>query len=210
MTQALFGKRARLRRAPAGRALAAGFAVAALAATNSLAQSITVFGDPGGEACYRAASFGDTARSALDDCDAAIETGAMLRKDLAATHVNRGIILAARGDLSSALADYVEARRIRPGLPESYIGEGNTLFLMGDFNGALSAYATALDNGLSAKHAAHFNRGLALEHMGRLDEAEAAYAQAAELAPQWPQPRAHIERIHARRAAAEAAEAGTQ
>jgi tetratricopeptide (TPR) repeat protein len=76
--------------------------------------------------------------------------------------------------------------------------------LHGDFSAALNAYDTALENGLSARHAGYFNRGLVLEHMGRWDDAEAAYAEAAALAPDWRLPGEHIERVRQRRAAAAA------
>jgi tetratricopeptide (TPR) repeat protein len=160
-----------------------------------------VFGDPGGEACYRAASSGDRARSALDSCDAAIQSGRLRSRDLSATLVNRGIIHSDRGELNEALADYLEARRLTPGLPESYVGEGNVRFLAGQFQAALDAYDEALEMGLSTPHAAHFNLGLTYEQLGRWDEAEAAYREAASLAPEWPLPPAHIARVQQLRAA---------
>src|SRR5690606_28474710 len=89
--------------APARCAVAGALLAAMLAAPPTLAQAVTVFGDPGGEACYRAASFGDSARSALEACDSAIESGKLRRRDLSATYVNRGIIHADRGELDAAL-----------------------------------------------------------------------------------------------------------
>lgn len=178
--------------------------IAGVVAAPAGAQAVTVIGDPGGAACYRAAAFEPASRSGLDACDNAIDSGALLRRDLAATHLNRGIIRTERGDVDGALADYLEARRIRPNMPESYVGEGNVRFLHGDFSAALNAYDTALENGLSARHAGYFNRGLVLEHMGRWDDAEAAYAEAAALAPDWRLPGEHIERVRQRRAAAAA------
>jgi tetratricopeptide (TPR) repeat protein len=181
-------------------------ALAALLATApALAQAVTVIGDRGGAECYRAARVEDVSASALDACTYAIESGTLLRRDLAATHMNRGIILAARGELEAALADYREARRISPDLPESYVGEGNVRFFTGDYEAALAAYADALEHGLGPARAAHFNRGLTFEKLGLWDEAEAAYRQAAALSPGWGPPLAHLERLPSLRAAAERA-----
>ncbi len=176
-------------------------ALLAAAGSPALGQAVTVFGDPGGEACYRAASLGDSARSALEACDAAIESGQLRRRDLSATYINRGIIHSDRGELTQALADYREARRLSPGLPESFVGEGNVRFLSGDLEAALEAYETALAQGLRRPQVAHFNIGLVYEQMRRWDEAEAAYGEAAALAPEWPLPQAHIARVQQARAA---------
>jgi tetratricopeptide (TPR) repeat protein len=202
MTQALSAGHSFLGQMCARVVLASIFIVM-LTAPPAVAQAITVFGDSEGAACYRAASSELPSRSGLESCTDAIESGGMLRRDLAATYLNRGIIYAARGDVNAALADYLEAREIRPNLPESYVGEGNVRFLAGDFNAALDSYAAALEHGLKARHAAYFNRGLTFEQMGRWDEAEAEYSQAAALAPEWAAPQNHIERVRARRAAAE-------
>jgi tetratricopeptide (TPR) repeat protein len=177
-----------------------------LSAAPATAQAVTVIGDPGGEACYQAARLDNGSRTGLEACDHALDLNALSRRDRAATHLNRGIIHSARGNLNAAMADYLQAREIRPGMPESYVGEGNVRFLMGEFSAALDAYDMALELGLTSRHAAHFNRGLTFEQMGRWDDAEAAYGEASAIAPNWDSPRAHIERVQQRRAAEAAAQ----
>ncbi|MGD2133546.1 MAG: tetratricopeptide repeat protein [Maricaulaceae bacterium] len=172
----------------------------AFASTPAMSQMI-VFGDSGGHACYNAARTGNDSLGALDDCTHALETNLLNRRDRAATHHNRGIIHRLRGDLDAAMADYHESQRLEPDMPESYVSEGNVLYVMDDFDGALRAYDAALERDLPVAHVAHYNRGLVYEAMERLDAAEQAFNDAAAASPEWRLPQEGLARIAEKRAA---------
>ncbi len=176
---------------------AAAIIAATISASPSVAQSIAVYGDPGGSACFDAASAGDNSLSALQQCDLALSQMRLIGRDRTATHINRAIIRGLRGDHVGAHEDYLEARRAIPDLPESFVGEGNVAFIRGDFAAALSHYDRALELGLNDAHAGYFNRGLALERLGRPREAATAYQRALEYRPGWDIAEANLARVTA-------------
>lgn len=156
------------------------------------AQSMMVIGNnSSAEACYRsaglAAQFRHAELAALRSCNDAIEHGNLLLADLSATHVNRGIIHAARSDYELALADYRKAEKHVPNSPEVALNIGNLWFISGHFQQAIERYDFALKNELPKQHIAFFNRGMAFENAGKKERAAADYERALELAPEWDQ-----------------------
>ena len=106
-------------------------------------------------------------------------------RDIAALHINRGIILAGQEDYQAAFADYKTALDIKPSLPETYVNLGNLYFLGDNFDKAIEFYDKSLELGISKRHAAYLNRGMAHEKQGELDLAEVDYMQALTLMPEW-------------------------
>lgn len=156
------------------------------------AQSMMVIGNnSNAETCYRsaglAAQFKHADATDLRSCNDAIENGDLLITDLSATHVNRGIIHAARSDYEQALADYRKAEQREPNSPEVALNIGNLWFISGHFEEAIERYDFALKNQLPKRHVAYFNRGMAFENSGKKEQAAKDYKSALELAPEWDQ-----------------------
>lgn len=136
-----------------------------------------------------------TGRSSIERCTRALEYGNLGPSDTAATLVNRGILHAATGDYPAALKDYNRALEIKPRLAEPYIGRGNLVFMSQRYELAIEQYDTALSLGLRREHAGYYNRGLAFQKLGRLDEAEADFQRASELRPEWSLPQQKLREL---------------
>lgn len=154
-------------------------------------------GDTSARECYFAAS--TAARSDLADtaaigaCTRAIARSGLTQRDRMATFVNRGILYLAQRDLDAAAADFEAALALEPASGEVFVDRGNLLFLRGDYAAAVADYTRALELGLDLDYVAHFNRGMAFEHLRRPGEARADFQRAAILAPDWNQPRLRLE-----------------
>lgn len=149
-----------------------------------------------------AATLGNASREDLDTCARALDFTALRARDRAGTLVNQGIVAAALGEQDAAMASYERAIAMMPELPEPYVGRGNVLFLRGDLAGAVAEYDRAIALGISRRHIALLNRGMARERLGQLEAAEQDYREAQALAPEWPLPKPRIERVVAKRKAA--------
>ncbi len=165
-------------------------------------QSVTVLANNrDAQECYfnarQAIAVPDSASlSSQAPCDRALELGAtLIKRDLVAIHINRGIISAAREDYPAALADYKKAYDLNPELPEAHVNLGNLYFLANKMDKAVEFYSRALALGLGKAHVAYLNRGMAQESLGAYEPAEADYRQAIALNPDWALPRQKLERL---------------
>jgi tetratricopeptide (TPR) repeat protein len=90
----------------------------------------------------------------------------------------------ARGDVRAALTKYRDLQLQRPGVPELAVNVGNALQELGDIGRSLTSYQQALDGAKGkTRAAAYYDRGNALFHLGRLDDARAAYVDALKVDP---------------------------
>lgn len=157
-----------------------------VATASSASAQLIVLGAGDAAQCYNYAKAGNQGTlSAIKVCDAAF--GQMIsRNDLAATHVNRGILRMRKGDLIAATQDYEDALEIKPDLTEAYVNLGAALIHQDRLDEALVALTTALEDIESGTRAAALvNRAIIYD---RKDEARAAYKdlKAAEaLKPDW-------------------------
>lgn len=133
--------------------------------------------------CEAAALGGGDAARALGACDFALRDSTLGEEERARLQLNRGALSAARGDGRSAMTDLMAAQAMLGELPELHLTLSAAQIRVGDFDGALASARRALDLELEASHLAHFNSGIALERLGRHDEAYDAYSEAARLAP---------------------------
>lgn len=99
---------------------------------------------------------------------------------------NLGFALMDRGDLSSGIAQFNEALRIRPESAETHNGLGTALLKLGQPNAALDSFTTAvrLRPGFAE---AHSNRGMALAQLGRTEEAFIEFQRALQISPESPE-----------------------
>jgi len=102
--------------------------------------------------------------------------------DLATVLVYRGDAYAAQGEHDLALADFNEALRQNPYLPEAYAARGNLRRLLGDLYGAVEDHTAALQIEPEFLEA-YYNRALALEELHLLAEAEADLTRVLTLNP---------------------------
>lgn len=186
-----------------------------LAGTVAQAQSVTIFGGSSAQDCYDTAAFSvrisDASRADLRDCNDAIITGRLNRRDLTATYINRGIINVHIGDIEKAEQDYLTALDMSDRTPETFLNLGNLQFMMSNFHRAVADYDHAESLGFRQQHILFLNRGMALARLGSLDEAEAEYLKALELRPTWLQALDKLEDLNEkRRELAEAAAASAE
>ncbi|MFK8021364.1 MAG: tetratricopeptide repeat protein [Pseudomonadales bacterium] len=172
-----------------------------LPTAQSHSQSMMILGgNSHAEACYRsaglAAQFSHAGRDDLDECNKAIELGALALPDRVATYVNRGIVHAAREDYIAAVADYRRAEKMNPDSPEVAINMGNLWFLSGHYEEAVERYAFALENS-AERHLpiAHYNRGMALEKAGETSAAIKDYEAALTMSPEWARVQKRLDRL---------------
>lgn len=175
-------------------ALFAGFALGALA-TPAGAQSVTVFGNGAAQECYQAALYSDDSIDAVQTCDYALDNEALTRRDRAATHINRGVVLVARRSFQEAFDDYETAREMFPDMPEVYLNRGNVYFYAERWNDAIADYDQALELGIRQERVALFNRGMAYEYSGDLEAAEADYVATLEVSPEWGRVEVRLRRV---------------
>ena len=155
-------------------------------ATPAFAQyPVTVFGSGYARDCYVAVkSRTAVPASALQTCDIALRQEQLSKTNRAATLINRGIVHMREKNHDRAMQDYEAALRITPDMPEAKINLGAMLYYMGRYPDAVAA----LNEGVKianedARAAAHFNRALAYERMGDVDNAYADYKTALALRP---------------------------
>ena len=164
------------------------------------AQAVTIIGS-GEDArncsftAEAAANLNFTSKEDLEDCNRALEHGALSRRDKAATFVNRGIILVALERYQEAFSDYHRAMDLMPELPESYIGRGNIYFLAGKPRMAIDDYNKALELNISRDHIAYLNMGIVYENIKDYKHAEEYYRRALELFPDWGLAKNKLERL---------------
>jgi tetratricopeptide (TPR) repeat protein len=66
---------------------------------------------------------------------------------------------------------------------ETLLNQGNSFYLLKDFNGALKKYNDALELGINDISSVYFNKGLVFEKLGNTEEAVLFYKKAVSLNP---------------------------
>ena len=149
----------------------------ALCSAWSFAQSKTSFGSANATQCFIASG---NPSSLLDArvCSNAIRHDNLSKRDLAATHTNRGIILAAGGELRQALEDHNQAAQLKKDLSKIYINRGTVFHRLKEYEKALLDYQKALDLGGVPKDIVEYNRALSLLKIRKTKEALKALERA--------------------------------
>ncbi len=180
---------------------------AALAATCSAASAsaggsatVRVIGSSDARMCYEAAELPGAPRpSDMRRCDDAIQVGGLTREELAATHVNRGILKIRRGQIEAAIADFDAALTIDPNQPEAYLNKGFALMRREQPGEALGLFTVAIERSTIRPEVAHYGRATAHEALGDARAAYYDYRRASELAPQWREPLIDLARFRVTR-----------
>jgi tetratricopeptide (TPR) repeat protein len=150
----------------------------------SHAQTAFVLGGGLAADCFQAVKRNAPNRSTRALCDRALQQEALSQHDLTATLVNRGITALRSEDGAAALADFNAALRQDPAFAPAFLNRAGAYLQLGRFLDAKVDADTALGIGLKEDEwAAHFNKGVALENLGQIADAFAAFQRAAVLAP---------------------------
>lgn len=135
--------------------------------------------------CFQSVKTGNLGSiSAIRTCDEGIRE-ATLRADVAATHVNRGVLFMRKGETEKAIEDFEKGLKIRPEMSEAYINLGAALYFADRYDEALTALNTALEMNTEKRADALFNRALVLERQGDIRAAYYDLKEAIELRPDW-------------------------
>lgn len=153
---------------------------------------ISVTGNNNARQCFMEAA-SDGADSTA--CDKSLETEMLVGRDRAATYVNRAVVQTNAGNLRAALRDLERAESLRPDLGEIYASRGNVYFYQNSYEEALAEYDRGIEAGMQKLHAAHYDRGLALEQLGRIHEAKEAYRESIVHAPEFELAKARLSRL---------------
>ncbi len=173
---------------PLMQALTGGACGLAMAALLALAVSFAFSGralgqedDPRYECEAGARDTGATGR-ALGACDLLLRDASVTGETRARVLTNRAVMLLARGQGVEARTDLEQAVTLAPDLAEAWLNLSASQIATGSAQAAIETASRARDLGASPALAA-FNTGIALETLGRYEEAYAAYSEAAEQDP---------------------------
>ena len=163
--------------------------------------AVTVIGNSSARLCYQAAeSKAKPHPTTLARCDQALAVEPLVRYDIVATHVNRGILRLRLGRVDDAIADFDRAIAIDPDQAEAYLNKGMAKLHRPDgWTEALPLFETALEKQTSRPAIAYYGRAIAHEQSGNLRQAYLDYRQASALAPKWREPRTELARFTVRR-----------
>lgn len=149
----------------------------------NLSAAITVVGSSDAHICYKNAKYGYTTQSSIFTCLKAISEKTISKKDLDATRINLGIIYNNKSKPRMALEQFEIAFKNESMRAEVLLNQGNSLLLLKDYNGALEKYQASYENNLEDISAIYFNKGMAHEYLGNIDEAVSFYKKAVTLNP---------------------------
>ena len=150
--------------------------------TNSNA-AVTVFGDTDAATCYNHAKQGYSSRSSINICLDSLSEKPSVEADVYATRVNLGIIYNNGRKPNLALEQFDIAIKYESIKAETLLNQGNSLYLLKDFTGALSKYDEALENNIRDISSVYFNKGLVFEKMGNTQDAIVFYKKAVSINP---------------------------
>jgi tetratricopeptide (TPR) repeat protein len=120
----------------------------------------------------------------FESCNAALEVQALGRKEVAATHANRGILFAREGRLRAALQDHNRAVKLAPELSATWINRANVYMRAQRFPEALSDLDVAIRIADDRLGIAHYNRALLFQRIGDIESARLDAEKALNLHPE--------------------------
>jgi len=131
--------------------------------------------------CYDALNSGHD-KNAVDYCTKAISSGQLVKDDLVAALINRGVAFRNLGNSKLAVADYTAALKETPRDGMIYANRSNALRDIGDFERALEDGNKAIEFA-PRRSQSYFVRGAAYDALNRLESARKDYMQALTLEP---------------------------
>ena len=158
--------------------------------------SVIVVGNNSARLCYESAE--SPVLPTAEDfrrCDMALREEALVRDDIVATYVNRGILKLRRGQIEAAIVDFDRAIEMDPNQPEAYLNKGAALIRAENPGGALPLFTASLERNTARPEIAHYGRAIANESLGNARAAYDDYRRASELRPEWDEPLVELRRF---------------
>jgi tetratricopeptide (TPR) repeat protein len=134
----------------------------------------------------------------LDICTLAIEDEVSAFTDRAGSYNNRGVLYFDQGKYAEALADFDSALALMSNLAAAHINRGYTLVAQKRWADSLPSFDRGIDLVAPDPARAHYNRGIAHEELGHVRDAYYDYKKAAELDPEWEEPKRELARFQVR------------
>jgi tetratricopeptide (TPR) repeat protein len=162
----------------------------------AFAATTFLFGESAeGQACYEAAEAHDVTRG-LPHCDAAIKDSDPMSPNLAASYVNRGILMISARRYRAAIEDFGHALQLNPGQPEAYANRGNVNLLRGHAKAAIADYTRAIAGNCPKLFVVYYGRARAYDELGQIPEAIADLKAALALNPDFAEAQAALDAYH--------------
>lgn len=146
-------------------------------------------------ACSQFALDGRSDEYSLNTCTYALESEVLVKRDRAATLVNRGVIQLRRKKYEAANRDFDTAIRLAPGMGEAFVNRGAALIAQRRWEEGMADIDKGLTLGPDEPEKAYFNRALAWEALDDMEAAWRDYSKALELKPDWEAPRKELVRF---------------
>jgi tetratricopeptide (TPR) repeat protein len=157
--------------------------------------SVTVVGDTSAAGCSEAAVNRRADDDSMQLCNQAIDDGALNRRNLTATYINRGDILMNRREYAAARADFERAIQLDPSVGEPWMDRGAINIIEHRFQEGIADTTKGLALGLEDPAKAYFNRAVAYEGIDDEKSAYFDYQQALVLKPDWAAPKRELMRF---------------
>ena len=159
--------------------------VFSISITASASAQIVVQNGGAARDCYMSTNAGNPGRiGAIQTCHNALSEY-LPKKDLAATHVNLGVLLMRKGDHAEAQKHYAKAIKLRPALAEAYINHAASLIYAADYSAAVTSLDKAIELGTEKMPEALYNRAVAYDRLENYNGAYKDLKRALELRPDW-------------------------
>lgn len=135
--------------------------------------------------CYVSTKTGNPGRiGAIETCRTALSEF-LPTKDLAATHVNLGVLLMRKGDYAESQEQYAKAIKLRPTLAEAHINHAASLIYTANYSAAVTSIDKAIELGTDKMPEALYNRAVANDRLENYKGAYSDLKQALRLRPDW-------------------------
>lgn len=134
----------------------------------------------------------------VEICTLAIEDEASAPSERAGSYNNRGVLFFDAGKYDEALADFDQALVLMNSLAAAHINRGYTLVAQKRWADSLPSFDRGIELGAPDPARAHYNRGIAHEELGHVRDAYYDYKKAAELDPEWEEPKQELARFQVR------------
>lgn len=145
--------------------------------------------------CWQAAEARDQDTNALYHCNLALEQEGLDSTDRAATLVNRGVLFMRNRDYNSARRDFSRAIRTDESNPEAYLNMAISRLRQNENDtSVLPMIEKAIMLNTKEQALAYYSRAILHERNGNIRQAYYDYKKANELAPDWDEPVADLQR----------------
>lgn len=132
-------------------------------------------------------------------CTMAITGNDLVTHELAGTYNNRGVLYFLQQRFNEAIADFEKARSLDPEIPEVHVNYGASMVALKRWAEGVASLTKGIEMQPQEAEKAYYNRAIAQEELGKVREAYYDYLKAAEIKPDWDQPKMQLTRFQVRK-----------